>query len=142
LSGIYAKLISNEDLLNKNFTGFATVSHQLYQLIFGKISLPPGRIIISPDGQYFPFESLMTNLQTHSYFLQDYAISYTYSARFLLNDFLNNSSSTAHTFMGIAPLQYSNGLATLTGSDQSLQRMQSYFRNTKSLVGRNASRNN
>jgi hypothetical protein len=142
LSGIYTKLISNPDLLNKNFNGFATVSHELYQLIFGKIILPPGRIIISPDGQYFPFEALITNLQTGSYFLEKYAVSYTYSARFLLNDFINNSSSTAHTFMGIAPLKYSNGMRSLKGSDQSLQRMQSYFSNTKSLVGSKASRNN
>ena len=36
------------------------VSKQLYQLIFRDEKLPKGRIVISPDGQYFPFEALIT----------------------------------------------------------------------------------
>jgi CHAT domain-containing protein len=121
---------------------FKNLSLQLYRLIFQNINLPPGRIIISPDGKYFPFEALVTNLQPLTYFLDDHAVTYTYSARYLLNDFSMNATFNSYSFMGIAPVQYGNGLPALPGSDQSLQRVQNYFNNAASLVDGEASKNN
>ena len=87
LSDAYRDFISNPDLLNRNFDVFKNLSLQLYQLLFQDINLPAGRIIISPDGKYFPFEALITNTSTLDYFLDDHAVTYTYSARYLLNIF-------------------------------------------------------
>ncbi len=142
LSHVYTKYISDPNLLNKNSSNCIKLSSQLYQLIFKNINLPKGRIIISPDDKYFPFEALVTNTQPLTYFVEDYAVSYTYSARYLLNNFTTNSASDSYTFMGIAPVQYANGLPALPGSDQSVQRMQAYFSNATTLIGRKASRNN
>jgi CHAT domain-containing protein/tetratricopeptide (TPR) repeat protein len=141
LSDSYRNYISKQDLLNKNFDAFRNQSLQLYQLIFKNINLPAGRIIISPDGKYFPFEALVTNNHLPTYFVEDHAVSYVYSARYLLNNFTTNSVLGSHPFLGMAPVQYSNGLATLTGSDQSLQRMQNYFNNGTTLLGNKASKN-
>jgi CHAT domain-containing protein len=69
-------------------------------------------------------------------------VSYTYSARYLLNEFNQNISSSSKNFFGIAPVQYSNGLPALIGSDESLYRMQHYFRNARTLVLSKASKNN
>ena len=142
LSDRYRNFISNPERLNKNFDAFRSLSLQLHQLIFQNINLPTGRIIISPDGKYFPFEALVTNLQPLTYFLEDHAVTYTYSARYLLNDFSASTAFNSYAFMGIAPVQYGNGLPALTGSDQSLQRVQNYFSNATSLTGANASKNN
>ena len=79
-----ASYISQPSFLNGNFSSFVEISHSLYQLIFQNNALPSGRIIISPDGKYFPFEALVTSTQPLRYFLDDYAVSYTYSARYLL----------------------------------------------------------
>ena len=136
LSAAYVNYISHPDLLNGNFNNYIQCSGQLYQLLFQNVNLPAGRIIISPDGKYFPFESLITNKQPLTYFLEDHAVSYTYSARYLLNNFTASSASNSYTFMGIAPVQYNNGLPALSGSDQSLQRMRNYFSNATSLAGR------
>jgi CHAT domain-containing protein len=111
-------------------------------LLFQNVSLPTGRIIISPGGKYFPFESLIISKQPLTYFIEDHAVSYTYSASYLLNNFSVNPASNSYTFMGIAPVQYNNGLPALPGSDQSLQRMRNYFSNATSLAGPEASKNN
>jgi CHAT domain-containing protein len=141
LSSVYTSYISQPEYLNRNFTSFLNTSHDLYQLLFQNIHLPAGRIIISPDGKYFPFEALVINRQPLTYFLEDYVVSYTYSARYLLNDFKENSVNS-NGFMGVAPVQYTNGLPQLSGSDQSIQRMQGYFSVTASFVGNKATRNN
>jgi len=141
LSATYILYISNADRLNGNFKRFAEISHKLYQLIFGNINLPSGRIIISPDGKYFPFEALIMRFQPLTYFLEDHAVSYTYSARYLLNNFTSSSASNNHTFIGIAPVQFSY-LPALIGSDQSLRQIKNYFNNATNLVGTEASKNN
>jgi len=142
LSRVYSGFISNAEGLNKNFTGFVQVAHQLYRLLFNTVDLPPGRVIISPDGQSFPFEALITDVKTRNYFLYDHPVSYTYSARYLLNEFNQNNSSSSNNFFGIAPVQYSNGLPALTGSDQSLHRMENYFSHARTLVFGKASKDN
>ena len=141
LSDTYRNFISNSDLLNKGFDKFKKLADQLYRLIFKEIDLPTGRIIFSPDGKYFPFEALVTNTKPLTYFLEDHAVSYTYSARYLLNNFAVNPTLNSNTFMGFAPVQYA-ALPELAGSDQSLQRMRNYFSNATSFVKKDASKNN
>jgi len=108
--------------------------------------VPDGRIIISPDGQYFPFEALITtnDNQQATYFLNDHAISYTYSISFLLNNFNPVSPLTSKDFLGIAPVNYPAdfSLAALPVSDRSLHKIEGYFNNGVSLAGPDASRNN
>jgi len=77
-----------------------------------------------------------------TYFLENHAVSYTYSARYLLNNFASSSSASSHSFLGIAPVNYNNALAPLSGSDQSLQRMENYFHHSRNLVYAKATREN
>lgn len=142
LSNSYRSFISHPDFLNSNFDKFKNISWQLYQLIFREIDLPPGRIVFSPDGKYFPFEALITNAQPLTYFLEDHAVSYTYSARYLLNNFVVNQTGNPYTFMGFAPVQYASALPELSGSDESLQRMRNYFNSATSFTRNEASKNN
>ena len=144
LSAAYTRYISNGALLNSNLTAFKNISHNLHQLIFQNTQLPAGRIIISPDVNYFPFESLVTSNTDEplKYFLTDYAVSYTYSARYLLNVFNSVDNKKSLDFLGIAPVKYPSGfnLAALPGSELSLQKMQDYFDDPEKLVAVNASR--
>lgn len=121
-------------------------AHQLYQLIFPYTSLPKGRIVISPDGNYFPFEALVKNItgQRYQYFLNDHAVSYTYSARYLLNDAVKNDRQMKGSFMGVAPVNYSGSLrlSALSGSDHSLKSIGAGFNDAKNLFELNANRNN
>jgi len=142
LSVIVTKYVSSADLLNRDFANYVQTSHQLYRVIFGTMNLAAGRIIISPDGKYLPFEALVTSGTPLRYFAEDYAVSYTYSARYLLNNFSANSSAASGIFFGVAPVEFANGFAALSGSDQSVQRMQAFFRNTTSFVGTKATKSN
>ncbi|AXY73469.1 CHAT domain-containing protein [Paraflavitalea soli] len=143
LAGLFIQYITNYNLQNGHFETFTQVSNQLYQLIFAKDRLPEGRLIISPDGQYFPFEALLTRADQSSYLLKEHAISYTYSARYLLNDFTSIANKKAKSFMGFAPVQYAGTqLPDLNESDHSLEALTSYFSGADNFIGPDASRNN
>jgi len=141
----YILYISNPVLINKQFNLFRKVSGELYHLIFQKDSLPAGRIIISPDGTYFPFEALIKKQEKQPYyFLYDYAVSYTYSAKFLTTKFSSATKRTVYNFMGIAPVNFPPGfnLSALSGSDRSVNSVQSYFSHADNFIGTQASKNN
>ena len=143
----YITYISNRDLLNRDFAGFRNVSYELYRLLFPPGSVVTNRIIVSPDGRYFPFESLVTaNQQPEpTYFIANHAVSYTYSARYLINQF-DSSSDTAsyNNLLGIAPVKYAAvfRLPELAGSDESLKTIAGYIPHSTNLSWQNASRNN
>ena len=144
LSGSYMSYLSNEGSLNNGTNKFLEISRKLYRLIFKNEKLPAGRIVISPDGQYFPFEALVTSDagQPVKYFLGDYATSYTYSAKYLMSPFIDRNDSGTPVFFGVAPVTYPPymQLAGLAGSDLSLARVRKNFRNASDLVYSEATR--
>ena len=144
---LYISLLSSADLLNRKQVDFSYAAHHLYEMIFEDHTLPQGRIIISPDGAYFPFESLVTDNTLPGspvYFIKDHAVSYTYSARYLLNEFTNGENKAKGTVLGVAPVRYPyfTSLVSLAGSDISLDHVGSYFKEAHTLVGEKASKHN
>src|SRR6185437_9965090 len=145
LATSFNSFISNPGLLNKDFKGWVATSHQLYALVFQNNMLQDGSsIIISPDGINYPFEALViSGRQEPDYFLNHYATSYTYSAKYLTNQFAENANSS-NTIFGMAPVNYNNdpNLAPLTGSDNSLKEINKYFSNGVNYVLQKATKNN
>ena len=144
----YLSYVSNADRLNGDFSGYTGTAHHLYQLLFHDEEPPKGRIILSLDGRYFPFDALVVNDNPAApvYFVEDHATSYTYSAWYLMNHFAAHAATTAPVgnFMGVAPVQYHSSfrLAALNGSDASLDRIGGYFSDAHNLVTAQASKNN
>ncbi len=141
----YTAYISNLDKLNSDYQGFRKISAQLYHLLFRNNESLPARIIVSPDINYFPFECLVSDNTSSSpvYFLSTHAVSYTYSARYLQNKFstaMNNMGS----FMGMAPISFASqmNLASLAGSDESLNKIGNYFSDPNLLIKSGATKNN
>src|SRR4029077_13513389 len=66
--------LSNNSLLNSQYDNFIRTASHLYQIIFKNNPVPNGRIIVSPDAQFFPFEALVTNTKssTPDYFLNNH----------------------------------------------------------------------
>jgi CHAT domain-containing protein len=146
-AALYISYFRDREGINKDFIGFRKASNDLYKLIFQNNAVPQGRIIISPDGSsYFPFESLIADNSSGDpiYFLNDHAVSYTYSARYLLNNFISGVPASSGNFLGIAPIQYPavNHLPALSGSDLSLEKIGSYISETHNLVSKDASKSN
>ena len=140
----YRRYLANDALLNKDFIHFATISNRLYQLIFKNSPIPDGRIIVSLGGESFPLEALITDDKKSNYFLTTHAVSYTYSARFLLNEFKTGVNSSSSDFIGVAPLNFASYmmLQGLPGSDLSLRNLKPLFKAANNLVGPEASRAN
>jgi CHAT domain-containing protein len=146
-TALYISYLQDRDQVNRDFTGFSEASYRLYKLIFQNNVLPKGRIIISPDGNsYFPFEALVTDNRSKDpvYFLVDHAVSYTYSARYLMNDFGSKSTVSTGNFLGIAPIHYPPRLhlPALSGSDLSLKKIGSHIDESYNLLAKKASRKN
>jgi len=145
-AGSFMSYISNPDLLNSQFENYVKTAESLYQIIFRNYIVNDGRIIISPDGKIFPFEALVTRSDTKDveYFISGHAVSYTYSARYLLAEFESNKSENSGTFLGIAPIQYYSGfsLAELQGSDRSLDQIGLNFNDPHNLIYADASKIN
>jgi CHAT domain-containing protein len=139
----YIRFLSNAEMQNQDYTGFTKAARKLYNLLFSGANVPGGRIIISPDGKYFPLEALITNQNDAQpeYFLNNHIVSYTYSIRYLLNDFSGNSMSK-NSFLGMAPVQYPEmfHLAPLYRSDASLEKIGLNFKDPEIRIGAQASR--
>lgn len=141
----YMAWLSNPAAINNWFNEFIHCSAALQQIIFSDLPAIGSRLVISTDGIHFPFEGLVTDTSNHlpAYLLNDHAVSYTYSARFFMNEF-NSSISTNNNFWGMAPVSFPSGwsLAALQGSDVSLKKITGYFSNASGAIAANASRAN
>lgn len=128
----YFNYVSDYSLSNRNTAAHYNTALHLYKLLFPDQALPAGRIIVSPDGRYIPFEALITSTSKKPvYFVNDYAVSYTYSARYLLilNKYKRKQGAGTQTLLGIAPVtyKYDKVLTDLQQSDQSVRTVQTYF---------------
>jgi CHAT domain-containing protein/tetratricopeptide (TPR) repeat protein len=134
---------SDNQKINQNFRDFLLVSNQIYQQIFRYLNIPKGRLIITQDGYFLPFEALSKSSKRAEYLLNDYAISYTYSVQFLLKNLGENSFSFSHKFMGMSPVNFSKNLnqTSLSGSDISLSEVASNFIFGKKFSEKEATKN-
>lgn len=146
LSRLYVYLLSDPVILNKRYSDFIKVSKSLYDFVFQDLKINSDRVIISPDSHYFPFEALITSISAGQprYFIEDHVISYTYSARFLFSDFHSGTVKDVDDFIGFAPVNYpdSYSLASLNGSDKSLDNISRQLSNSLSFISSTATRSN
>ena len=145
LSAQYLSYLSDPAAGNIHFNEFAKVSAQLYRLLFDGVDIPNGRIIVSPDGHYFPFEALITSFEKGlpRYLVHDFAVTYVYSARYLTNSFAREDIDESKKIIGFAPVAFSGtDLVGLPGSDISLKKITSYFNGSVCLLNHEASKSN
>lgn len=145
ISRQYISFLSDPQALNLRFKAFTNCAEALYGLIFNNMPPAGKRIVVSSDGLHFPFESLVTSVAARPvYFLNDHAVSYTYSAQFLMNDYTVTTNQPDNQFMGMAPVQFPGrfSLPALQGSDVSLQKIANRFEQRNSYLLSNATRQN
>ncbi len=140
-------LNADPDALNRQFSHYLTVSNQLYRRLLAPMMLPPGRVIVSPDGVLLPFEALSTSATKPDFLVNQYAFSYAYSLNQLFKEPTDAGRkagwfSQSGTFLGIAPVAFSArlGQVSLAGSDEVLGRIGSEFSAPALLTGSQATR--
>lgn len=140
-------LNENPDELNRHFTHYLAVANQLYNSLLAPMNLPPGRVIVSPDGVLLPFDALSTSATKPDFLVNTYAFSYAYSLNQLFKEPTDTGSKTgwfnqSGTFLGIAPVAFSErlGQVPLAGSDDVLGRIGGQFSSPALLTGGAATR--
>jgi CHAT domain-containing protein len=140
----FQKIIGDREAQNRRFKDYLTLSAQLYELLLKPFSIPSGtRVVVSPDGNFLPFEAFSTSRDRADYLVSRYAFSYTYSAGFLAKSLKNRKKGIfSKPFLGMAPVRFAPRLAQaeLAGSDQVLKTINQHFFLSKTLTGADASR--
>ncbi len=137
-------VVSDPVTLNNQpvFNEFIRQGAFLYNLLLRPLHLPPGRVVISPDGFFLPFDALSHSATSPQYAVQTYAFSYAYALSHLIRDTDGGSAdrvTTDGSFLGMAPVRF-QGNATerqteLRGSDIALERIGSRFFRPTLLTG-------
>jgi CHAT domain-containing protein len=139
----FQRLLGNRENQNKEFGNYLMASNRLYELLLKPFGINSGRVIISPDGNFLPFESLSFSSSQPEYLVKKYAFSYTYSAGFLTKTFRSKSDLlNTKMFFGMAPGKFAPKLvqASLPGSELALETINKHFLFSKIVTGADASR--
>ncbi|HEY1054012.1 MAG TPA: CHAT domain-containing protein, partial [Emticicia sp.] len=133
LSSRFLSFCSNADSLNKNFPAFLAMSNQLYTRLVKPLEVAEGRVIISYDDQFLPFEAFSLTAKKDDFLVEHLAISYAYSANFLLKSIENKNKQGSWlrgvSFLGVAPVNFAQSLAldNLPLSAKSIEKIEATF---------------
>ena len=133
---------SNRSLLNQDYSAYSKLANKIYTYLFKPLSISTKRVIISPDGDFMPFDLLLKDpVNPASFLLNDFAFSYTYSASFLIKN-QNKNLQSEHIFLGIAPVNFQPDLKqqALINSEHSLNTIEPYFSSPTLLTNENATK--
>ncbi|MFY7912997.1 MAG: CHAT domain-containing protein [Emticicia sp.] len=133
-----SKNINTKTDLNK----YLSLGSAMYRSLIQPLNLQKGRLIISQDGAFIPFEALSKSATKYEYLVHDFKISYIYSAQYLMRNQQNFTFLPQNKFLGIAPVSYNlPKLNLLKGSAESLEAIaKSYFWSSK-YIGKEGSKN-
>ena len=140
----FQRMLSSRESQNKAFGSYLTASYRLYELLLKPFALSRStRVIISPDGNFIPFEALSSSPSEPRYLLFHHAFSYAYSAGLLTKSHRSDHRFfSPKTFFGLAPVHFPEDehQASLPGSDASLDRVKKEFFFSKIVTHSAASR--
>lgn len=133
-------LVADPQVANQQFKLLLSTGHQLYRQLLAPLGLPDGRVVVSPDGFFLPFDAF-SRVSDRADFLVNYqAFSYTYSVNILLK--VRGEVSPAGEFLGMAPVEFKQnpGQTTLKASDEALLRIGNRFSSPTLLTHATATR--
>lgn len=132
-----SKSINTKTELNE----FLSISSDIYKSLVQPLNLQKRRLIISQDGAFMPFEALSKSITKPQYLVQDFMISYIYSAQFLLRQTQKSTFSPQNKFLGIAPVNYkTQKQSSLNGSAESLNNIAKRYFWSSQYVGKQGSK--
>ena len=136
----FVRLCADKQYLNAHYGAFIALSHQLYQCLVEPLGLQKGRVVICPDDFLIPFEALCVDTAGSHFLLYDHALSYVYSARYLMKRLTNPKADG--NFLGIAPATFEAYLRVpdLRQSVSSIRAAASWYPVGKLVTGKKASR--
>lgn len=136
----FMQMCSEKQTLINHYANFASLSNELYQILFQPLELKQEKVIICADNFLIPFEALCKDKNGKQFLLNDYVFDYVYSAGYLLKDFRIISAKA--NFIGFSPVQYQANLhvSDLKNADKSLKKAAEFFYRTRLFSGEEASK--
>jgi len=104
----YLRLCSDRQAQNLDYPAFGSLSHHLYEVLMQPLGWKTGRILVSPDNFFIPFETLTTDSTGSHFLVYDFSFDYVYSARYLLQP--AHPGAGEANFLGVAPAVFSPSL--------------------------------
>lgn len=130
LANEFLNLCADRATLNAHYARYRTLAYSLYQHLWLPLGITEKRVTISSDGEFLPFEALLSAPTEDAFLLKKHAISYTYSANFLMkNNTPRKTGLGSNSFVGFAPETFAASLkqATLNGSKTALEAVENTF---------------
>ncbi len=137
-AGEFRRLLSDPAALNRQFSRYQALAFALYRQLLAPLKLPEGRVVVSPDGFFLPFEGLSQRSDAPDWLVNHYAFSYAYSAGLLLKE--RPPTTPDQAFFGMAPVAFRAGLSPLAGSDAVLRQIGEQVGSATLLTGGAATR--
>ena len=130
----YRKLLAKPFVNTKDIETYRQKSNEVYNAIIPESIRPLSKnkkVKIVPDHwlSTIPFESLVTDTNTGKYLIEDAEISYTYSLSFDAQNKLIPRNAP-HSFLGMAPVDFNEDLASLKSSTKELKKAESLYPGT------------
>lgn len=132
---------ADKEALNADHDSYVQLANQIYKKLFDPLKIKTARLIISQDDHFIPFEALIPDPAAPSdYLLKQYAITYTYSVGYLMQN--RNKISGKDTWLGVTPIKFASSLnvPSLLGADQSLKNIGANFSSPNFLLNQKATK--
>ncbi len=130
LANEFLNLCADRAALNTHYARYRTLAYLLYQHLWQPLGISEKKVIISSDGEFLPFEALVSTPAEDAFLLKQHVISYTYSANLLMKDNTPRTNNLwSNSFVGFAPETFAASLkqATLNGSKAALEAVGNTF---------------
>jgi CHAT domain-containing protein/tetratricopeptide (TPR) repeat protein len=97
----FLRLCADRQSQNLHYPAFGSLSHHLYTLLLQPLGWTAGRVLVSPDNFFIPFETLTSDTAGRHFLIDDFSFDYVYSARYLLQPAQTQPGEAS--FLGVAP---------------------------------------
>jgi tetratricopeptide (TPR) repeat protein len=104
----FLRLCADHQAQNADFVAFAGLAHHLYKVLLEPLGWAGGRVLVSPDNFFLPFETLSADSLGGHFLINDFSFDYVYSARYLLQPFRPQQGEAS--FLGVAPAVFNANL--------------------------------
>ncbi|HEV2483889.1 MAG TPA: CHAT domain-containing protein [Puia sp.] len=104
----FMRLCADRQAENGDFPAFGRLAHHLYGILLEPLGWTAGRVFVSPDNFFIPFEALAADSLGSHFLINDFSFDYVYSARYLLEP--SRGQPGEASFLGVAPAFFAPGL--------------------------------
>lgn len=142
---VLRKLLDSPFSTEKEVANYQKTAYKIFNTLIPKeiqSKIKGKKITIISDHllNFIPFEALITNKETNTYFIENNEIHYEYSLSFKKeNSALKRNPK--NDFLGIAPIEFSQNITTLNNSEKEIVNGNTYYNGTI-LTKHNASKEN